>query len=204
MHLNAAELVDLAEGTRPESSAPHLAGCARCRRQMLEMRAMMAAASAAVHVPEPSPLFWDHLSNRVRQAVADEATAPRRRWHDLATWRRFLVPASAVAIASLVVTGLLTWRTTGPQPHVAGRALSEPGLAVAPEGTTADPFDDAAGDDDSLMLVADLSAAMNLDPANDAEPAPNGSAEHAVTHLNDEELRELERLLQQELAPTGA
>jgi hypothetical protein len=201
MHLKEAELVDLAEGTLPESSVPHLAGCARCRRQLLEMRAMMAAA-AAVHVPEPSPVFWDHLSNRVRQAVADEATAPRQRWHAL-TWRRLLVPASAGATALLLIAGALTWRATAPQPQIASRAQSVATPAVAPDSAAADPFDDQA-EDDSLMLVADLSAAMNLDPATDANLAPSGSAEHAVMHLNDDQLRELERLLQQALAPSGA
>jgi hypothetical protein len=202
MHLKEAELVDLAEGTLPESSVPHLAGCARCRRQLLEMRAMMAAA-AAVRVPEPSPLFWDHLSNRVRQAVAGQATAPRQRWHALATWRRLLVPASAIAAVLLLIAGALTWRATVPQPQIASRAQSEAGPAVAPDSAAADPFDDPA-EDDSLMLVADLSAAMNLDPATDANLAPSGSAEHAVMHLNDDQLRELERLLQQALAPSGA
>ena len=53
------------------------------------------------------------------------------------------------------------------------------------------------------MLVADLSAELDLDPAADAGLAPAGSAEHAVTHMNDDELRELQRLLQQELTPSG-
>ena len=44
MHLNTDELVDIAEGTRPESSAPHLAGCEPCRAQLHELRAMMSAA----------------------------------------------------------------------------------------------------------------------------------------------------------------
>ena len=71
-HLSPDHLIDLAEGTRPESSAPHLESCEACRRQLADMRAMMSAASE-VAVPEPSPLFWDHLSERVRQAVALEA-----------------------------------------------------------------------------------------------------------------------------------
>jgi hypothetical protein len=75
MHLQPDDLVDLAEGTRPEASAPHLASCAECRRQLADMRAMMSAA-ADVDVPEPSPLFWDHLSARVSESVSGEG-APR-------------------------------------------------------------------------------------------------------------------------------
>jgi len=56
MHLNADELVDLAEGTRAESSASHLAACAGCRRALSELKQTMALA-AEVNVPDPSPLF---------------------------------------------------------------------------------------------------------------------------------------------------
>src|SRR5438132_12929430 len=76
MHLTPDDLVDLADGTRPESSAPHLASCATCRAQLNEMRAMMSAV-ADVDVPEPSPLFWNHFSQRVHEAVAAEDGAAR-------------------------------------------------------------------------------------------------------------------------------
>ena len=69
MHLQPDELVDVAEGTRPESSVPHLASCEVCRLQLADLKATISAA-ADVEVPEPSPLFWDHLSARVRDAVA--------------------------------------------------------------------------------------------------------------------------------------
>src|SRR5258708_31627248 len=71
MHLNADELVDLAEGAQPESSARHLAACPQCRARLDDLRAMMSAV-AGVDVPEPSPLFWDHFSQRVHDAVASE------------------------------------------------------------------------------------------------------------------------------------
>jgi len=70
-HLTEGELLDLAEGARPESSAGHLASCEACRRQLMDLRSAMTAA-AAVDVPEPSPLFWEHLSVRVREAVEAE------------------------------------------------------------------------------------------------------------------------------------
>jgi len=46
MHLNAVELIDVAEGTRSEASAPHLASCDECRRQLTDLRAMMSTAAA--------------------------------------------------------------------------------------------------------------------------------------------------------------
>jgi hypothetical protein len=203
MHLTEVDFVDLAEGTRAESSAPHLASCERCRQQLLEMRRLMAAASA-VEVPEPSPLFWDHLSHRVSEAVAAERDMPRRWWHDATPLRRLLIPASVVAVAAILIVSVLT-RVPAPQTPVAGGASGQPVAATAPDAVLSDGFDDAA-DDESLMLVADLSAALSADAATDtdAEPAPRGSAEHAVTHLNDDELRELQQLLKQELASSGA
>src|SRR6185436_3564787 len=109
-HLKDEELVDIAEGTRPESSAPHLGGCDSCRTQLHELRAMMSAAQE-VDVPEPSPLFWDHLSSRVHEAVAADGE-PRRAW--LTTWsdgpakaghyvfRGALGPMWVVALATLL------------------------------------------------------------------------------------------------------
>ena len=48
---------------------------------------------AEVEVPEPSPLFWDHLSARVRDAVAAEPA--RRWWSGVRSWPRWLMPAAS-------------------------------------------------------------------------------------------------------------
>jgi len=102
MHLRPDELIDLAEGTRAESSAAHLAECAVCRLQVAELKAMMSAA-ADVDVPEPSPLFWDHFSARVHAAVADETPRPSRRKlpgkrrRRIARSRRYLESRSAIS-----------------------------------------------------------------------------------------------------------
>ena len=199
MHLNAADLIDLAEGARSESSVPHLAECARCRQQLLELRDMMAAAAGASDVPEPSPLFWDHLSRRVHLAVAEQAGA-RRGWRDRQAWRRGFIPASAAALGAALIVGVMTWRAPAPQPAGTGSGSTHAALSPAPAAAAGDLLDDSADDDDSLMLVADLSAAADADELG-VEPAV--SAEHAVIHLNGDELRELQRLLQQELTPSG-
>lgn len=201
MHLTPDELVDLAEGTRSESSAPHLDACADCRRQVGEMRAMMSAA-AGVDVPEPSPLFWNQLSARVGDRVVAEGNRPAA-WLDAAAWRRVLMPTWAVAIASIIVVVALAPRLMAPDPRPAADAsgsivvVSPP--AAADANTSTDVLGDAASDDASLMLVASLTAAMDLDAAADAGLAPDGSAEHALSHMPAAELRELERLLKAEL-----
>jgi len=195
MHLQPDALVDLAEGTRPESSAPHLATCEVCRHQLAELKALMSAA-ADVAVPEPSPLFWDHFSARVREAVAAEGVPRRSFW----SWPRVAMPAAAAATAGVILAVALNTgpvaRPEAPTPTVA------PTASVASVDLLSDP--QSPGDDTALTLVAELSSDMDLDAAREAGLAAGGSAEHAVTHLDGGELRELRRLLQEELARSGA
>ena len=203
MHLSADQLVDLAEGTQPESAAPHLASCAVCRRQLADMREMMSVA-ADVEMPEPSPLFWDHLAARVGEAVAAER-APRRSWIGAMPWRLVAPVASA---AALVLLALVVSSSRGPA--TGGRATIGPPPAssspLAPDaGARTDLLSDSTGTEDaSLTLVAALTADMDPERADEAGLAGRGSAEHAVTHLNDGELRELRRLLTEALARPGA
>src|SRR5262245_56930878 len=85
-HPNAAELLDLADGRDREKWALHLEGCDVCRRQVADLADTMRAARA-VNVPEPSPLFWEHLSARVRASVPDEPTPSWiERWFPVDRW----------------------------------------------------------------------------------------------------------------------
>ena len=198
MHLKDDQLVDLAEGTLPESSAPHLGSCEHCRRQLYEMRAVLSAAGE-VDVREPSPLYWNHLSARVRDAVAVDAS-PRRPWADVTAWRRVLMPVWAAAVTSIIIVVVLSPRVAAPPP-----SPSAPAAVVATAAELVDVWNDQASDDDeSLTLMGSLSAGFDLDAAGQAGLAARGSAEHAVTHMDDDDLRELQRLLAQELAASGA
>ena len=192
MHLRPDELVDVAEGARAEQSVPHLASCERCRDQLVELKAMMSAA-ADVEVPEPSPLFWDHFSARVREAVAAEGAPRRSFW----TWPRLAVPAVAVALATLLVAVAWNANRAAPLPTPVARTVPAPAIEL---------FSDtpSAGDDTALNLVAELSSDMDFDAAREAGLAVGGGAEHAVTHMDTSELQELRRLLQEELARSGA
>ena len=199
MHLNAEELVDIADGAQPESSAPHLAACESCRVQLRELRSMMLVANDAI-VPEPSPLFWDHLSSRVRDAVAVEAS-PRRVWFDVSAWRRLLTPVFAVAVAGLLLALVVNSRGTISTPGT-GPASA---MSVADAGVITELLNDVAADEDaSLTLVASLTDDADLDTVREAGLAPAGSAEHAVTHMSGAELRELRRMLKEEMTRSGA
>jgi hypothetical protein len=193
MHLRPDELIDLAEGTRAESSASHLAECAVCRLHVAELKAMMSAA-ADVDVPEPSPLFWHHFSARVHDAVAAEGSPRRSFW----TWPRLTIPAAAVAMAALLLAVALNrGGVDAPAPWV----VPDPLPPVASVDLLSDP---QSTSDTALTLVAELSSDMDVETAREAGLAARGSAEHAVTHLTGSELRELQRLLQEELARSGA
>ncbi len=196
MHVNAEDLVDIADGTRPEGSAPHLATCEPCRVQLRDLRAMIAEARA-VDVPEPSPLFWAHLSSRVSEAVAADQDTPLNAWLFFARLRR--VHYGWFAAAAMLAL-LLGSRGRTPVQVLAPPALSVAEVAVAPDLLSdVDPDGDA-----SLTLVASLTDDVDLETAREAGLAPRGSAEHAVTHLSDNELRELRRLLNAELTRSGA
>ena len=189
MHLTPDQLVDVADGTQPESSAPHLTECDACRQQLIDLRAMMAAATD-VDVPEPSPLFWDHLSSRVAEAVSAEPARTGWNW-----WLRIATPfalatAAALAIAFFATTRLLAPRTIDSPSGVTFVAERPPlpSETLAPEVT-----------DPSLLMMADLAGNIDFDSAREAGLASRGSAEHAVTHMTEGELQQLHDLLQHEL-----
>jgi hypothetical protein len=197
MHLNTEALVDIAEGTRPESAVPHLAACELCRAQVRELRAMMSAAQD-VDVPEPSPLFWDHLSSRVSRAVAEEGA--RRPFFAFLRGRTFQASAF-VAVMALLIAVVLT-----PRPAPVPASIDAPAAgSVADADLGLELIRDVTSDDDaSLTVVASLTDDVDMETAREAGLAPRGSAEHAVTHMSAGELRELGRLLQEELARSGA
>jgi hypothetical protein len=194
-HLQPDELIDLAEGTRLDASAPHLQACAACRGQLADLRAMMSRASQA-DVPEPSPLFWDHLSARVRESVTAEGV-PRGAWFG---WLQSgaLTPLSIGGIAVVVLAVALSVGVR----HVPGRSSPPASLSTLAEVVPiAEP-----GDDPSLDLVADLAAQVDWDAAGDTGiglRTHEDAADKAATQLSDGERQELGRLLQAELAHSG-
>ena len=187
-HLSPDELLDLADGTRAETSVGHLAQCAACREQLADLRATMLLTLTA-DVPEPSPLFWDHLSARVREAVAVEAAQSSSRWR----FRRVSwTIAGAMSAAAVVIALSLTMRTT-------------PDLNDLPSGT---PTPAAAGlndvtmaDDPSLSLLGDLAGGLDWDAAAEAGMTMEvGEADSRLTELTDAERVELQRLLHEAMA----
>ena len=193
-HLTPDQLVDVAEGSANERAFPHLGSCEACRAQLADLRAVMSRIADVEDVPEPSPLFWDHLSARVRDAVASEPAPRRLAWFA----PKILVPLT-VATAALALVAALVWTTgTGsvavpvPAPAVADRRI--PTEAV--EGTAMLPPDDPA-----LDIVADLGNDLDWDQIHDTGIVKHsGLVDRAVSQLSADERAELGKMLKQELA----
>jgi anti-sigma-K factor RskA len=193
-HLTPEVLIDLAEDTAGAEWPAHLSACAECRDQLESLRSMLADVRAdAGAVPEPSPLFWDHLSKRVRDAVADEPLGGRSRWVPLAGWRAI---ATAIAAAAALVL-VLAWP----------RDAAVPMTPVSPVPSTAETFGDEAAvlsqdADESLAWLADLAADVEWDEASEP-PIEASVSDWAAAALTDAERAELHRLLQDALAGNG-
>jgi hypothetical protein len=112
------------------------------------------------------------------------------------------MPVAAAAMASVILAVALNIRPVTRPASTLPPTTVAPTAPVAAVDLLSDP--QSPGDDDTaLTLVAELSSDMDLDGAREAGLAGGGSAEHAVTHLDGGELRELRRLLQEELARSG-
>lgn len=199
MHLTAGALVDLAEGQRPQSAEAHLQSCERCRRRLADLRAAMVAARAA-EVPEPSPLFWDHLSSRVRQAVAAQPL-PRRPFLDpawltgLTLWRAPTTWAAAVVSILLIALVVGHGPAVRPAPPGASGEISDAAVDLAALPAFGSP------DDATLAFVGDLASQMDPDGAADAGLVNHpGGLDEVVATMTAGERAELQRILKDELA----
>jgi hypothetical protein len=184
-HLSPETLIDLAEGVESADRELHLRECDVCRRELADLKATLLNAVAA-DVPEPSPLFWDHLSARIKSAVEHEPE-PRRGWSfGLLPWR----VAAITAVAAGVVAVTLTLR--------------------APAANTAQPRDQSdaiaaeqplpLADDPSLRLISDLAGDLEWDASAEAGLSVRGDiVERAVRDLSNDERAELRRMLNEEI-----
>jgi hypothetical protein len=150
----------------------------------------LIAALRAVDVPDPSPLFWDHLSERVREAVASEPT-PSSGWASRFTfaWAAGVCGAIAVVVLAVAVTTHQARSVTSPKvPATAIDAVQAEGLLPALQ------------DDPSLAVMGELTSQMDFDEAGAAGLiALPGSADSAIGLLSQDEQRAAVDLLRQEI-----
>ena len=187
-HLTPAEIVDALDGTLPAARQTHARECATCARDVVALGRLLAE-TRRVEMPEPSPLFWDRFSDRVRAAIAAEPVEqPRRAWF---AWP-ILAPIASLALVLIAL----------------GAAISRDRIAIAPAaGRTAAvaTVEDATHDATIEAVWALASDLLNVDanvPESEIAIAP-GSAERAVAYLSSDEQLELMRLIQEELGKSG-
>jgi hypothetical protein len=196
-HLSESELVDLTEGVLDSRRATHVESCAACREQVEALGAMLGDA-ATIDVPDPSPLFWEHFSARVRGAIAEEPVAGRSAWAWLGM-RGLVSFAAAAAVVIAVFSGIYLVRTARVGP-MASRTVAGPAVV---SGTASDGQIDGLPDPDNEEVWDVLTAAASTLELNDAHDlgmhVPPAAIDHAVQSLSAAERTELGRLLQSEL-----
>jgi len=176
------------------TSHAHLDSCTACRNEVDRLANTLSEARG-VPIPTPSPLFWDHFSQRVRTAIAEEPAA--RPWP---LWLRWPVLAPLTALGLLVIA-LMTAVPHGPQNP---RSIAPTVAAAIDQPSAADPEAEAAVDS-AWAFIEQSVGPLDVDIAQQAGIAASlGEAERAALHLTDAEQVELVKLLQQELTRAGS
>jgi hypothetical protein len=185
-HLRSQEFVDALDGALAPDRLEHLDGCGACRAELAAMQSVMIDVRPAGGVPDPSPLFWDHFSERVRQATAaDPVPDPAPWWQSL--WR----PAAAFAAVAAVVVSLVFTRTR-PGENVV--PLDE----VALDATAPDQLSDES--EASLAFLSAAASDLSWEEARAVDLAPRAQVvESAIAHLTAAQRAELVKLIREDL-----
>lgn len=201
-HLSPSEFVDLADGTLPPGRAGHAEGCDACRAQGALVREALRATSAP-EIPEPSPLFWEHFSARVREGVATQEL--RTAWSWLGgrePWR--LAAAFAIVVAVVSTAWLVRAPRSSPSQVVAPVTHEHSASTLVPNHSGDINAGVDPGNAEVWAVLTAAAADMAIEDAGAAGMKPHPAAvDRAVQGMNTAELNELGRLLQSELKRSG-
>jgi hypothetical protein len=161
-HLGPDDFTAALERTPEGPVAVHLAACAACRDELATLRAQWDEL-AAVDVPEPSPLFWDHFSARVRAAT--EHSGP------VATpWPARLVWALGGAAAVIILVVGLRWSVwSQPESIVADSRAADTTIEAVVLDDVAGVFDRMEPDDVEALAPAGTGTWAMFDDLSDEE-----------------------------------
>lgn len=183
-HLTSDQFIDAidAKVALPRAASAHLAGCDACRTEQASLAEALGEARA-VPMPEPSPLFWDHFSQRVRAVTSDEQLpVPALGWR-ASGWRAVL--AGALVAGVLTVVFVL-------RPAPVRQAPPVNQLTVATSG------DAQTSDDHGLLGVAILASDLKTDELQQiARPSEDATAA-AIEDLTPAQRAELVRLIKRQ------
>ena len=183
-HLSTAEFVDEVEGRLPEARRTHLGACGACAAQAAVLREAIGVAQQA-DIPEPSPLFWEHMSGRIADAVRGTTPEPQAWWRHPA----WAIACSVVLVAAVLI-GLRDARVPPPARTASPSALAPAAASI--------------GEDPAWNLLTDVASTMEQENP-DASPVQVRPSEvdRAVTDLSAAERQELRRLLENEMKGSG-
>jgi hypothetical protein len=203
-HLTDLELIDAIDGDAEHSLAlerrQHLDACEWCRGRADDLRGVMTQA-ADTTVPEPSPLFWDHFTARVRQGIDGVEPGPP----DREGWRASWLPQGSVrwaAFATLVVALMVAgvWQVNAPGRRASSTADENTRRAAGTGDLAERPDGDA---DPAWAVVRTVADDINWDAAVVGIGAELGAAETVARTLTPEERSELVKLLLAEAKRPG-
>jgi hypothetical protein len=216
-HLTPEELIDSRERQLPPARQAHADACVVCRAELARLDEMLRDV-AAVDMPEPSPLFWDHLSARIRDRVAHEpppAPARENPLSHLTDWLNGWSAAprwafAAVLIALCASLGWLGWAElrrggngpAGPRSVQVDKGEGRPGSTPAPE-TAAAEATAVSGDDaeSEWTLMLRMAEDVSWDDAEGSSLYVRPAAvDRALIELTAEERDRLLQLVQADLA----
>jgi hypothetical protein len=181
MHLTAEQLIDAVEGRLAGDLAGHLDRCAACQEGAASLRSVLEDVHATASLPEPSPLFWEHFSRRVRAATEVERVPASPAW-----WQHVWRPLVAVTAVAGAVALAVVMRS-GPE---SAFMPSTPVVATA----DAVPTDDLSAD-----VVTAVAGDLSFDELREGDMVPSRRAvDLAVSQLTESQQRELMRLVREE------
>lgn len=194
-HLTDAEIVDCMDARQlPRPRQAHLEDCDMCRSRVDLLQATLDQVQQEPGgVPDPSPLFWEHFSRRVSEAIDQDP--PATRWRKLSVWAPMATALILCAGALIVWNQARSLRTPAPSAVV----VEAPGIPT--------PFDQPVNleDDVEWSLVRVAADELEWESAADAGIRANpGSAERVALEMSAAERQELERLIEAEMKQTGA
>jgi hypothetical protein len=179
-HLTHEELIDALDETLVPACEEHLENCRRCRAELADLAEVLKEVKG-VEAESPSPLFWHHFSERVREATAGEPGPVAPWWRPW--WRTVGVAAGAIgAVAAIILLWPLGARHVSPLPESTQAVDSTP-----------------VTDDGSWGLVIDLASELDVADVRAAVKPAEGTADAMIAELTPEQRSSLARLLSEDL-----
>jgi hypothetical protein len=204
-HLTPEELVDSRERQLPSARQAHADGCGVCRARLAEIDEVLLDVKA-IDIPEPSPLFWDHLSARIRDQVAHEPSPTAPRGHPLGRVTGWLTGWSAAprwAFAAMLIASCASLGWLGWSQLRRDVVAPSPSMAATPSPSTPSTASPDAMDDpeSEWALMLQMAEDVSWDEAEDSSLYVRPAAvDRALIELTAEERDRLLQLVQAELA----